>query len=110
MTSSTLAPNVNHSRRPLICGNWKMFHGGPTSVELARSCVAFARAMPKVDVVLAPPFTALAAVADEIDGSPVKLAAQNLYPKDQGAFTGEVSAPFLAACGCAWVIVGHSER
>ncbi|HVH44478.1 MAG TPA: triose-phosphate isomerase, partial [Labilithrix sp.] len=64
----------------------------------------------KVDVVVAPPFTALAAVADEIDGSPVTLAAQNLHPKAEGAFTGEISGAFLKDCGCTWVIVGHSER
>jgi triosephosphate isomerase len=101
---------MNPSRRPLIAGNWKMFHGGRSSVELAHGVVTFARSLPDVDVVVAPPFTALAAVAETIDGSSVKLAAQNLYPKDSGAFTGEVSAPFLAECGCAWVIVGHSER
>ena len=101
---------MNPSRRPLVCGNWKMFNGGRASVELAQACVAFAKALPGVDVVLAPPFTALAAVAETLDGSGVALAAQNLYPKDQGAFTGEVSAPMLVECGCAWVIVGHSER
>jgi triosephosphate isomerase len=101
---------MHASRRPLIAGNWKMFHGGRTSVELAAGCVAFARDLPHVDVVVAPPFTALAAVADTLHGTNVGLAAQNLYPKDSGAFTGEVSAPFLAECGCAWVIVGHSER
>lgn len=88
-----------------------MFHGGRSSVELAQGCVGFAKAMPDVDVVLAPPSTALAAVAETIDGvANVALAAQNLYPKDNGAFTGEVSAPFLKECGCTWVIVGHSER
>lgn len=101
---------MNPSRRPLIAGNWKMFHGGRTSVELAAGCVAFAKGLPGVDVVVAPPFTALAAVAETLDGSKVGLAAQNLYPKDTGAFTGEVSGPFLKECGCGWVIVGHSER
>ena len=101
---------MNPSRRPLIVGNWKMFNGGRSGVELAEACVAFARDLPSVDVVVAPPFTALAAVADTIDGSPVALAAQNLYPKDHGAFTGEISGPMLEECGCTWVIVGHSER
>jgi len=87
-----------------------MFNGGRSGVELAEGCVAFARDLPGVDVVIAPPFTALAAVADTIDGSPVQLAAQNVYPKDQGAFTGEISGPMLEECGCTWVIVGHSER
>jgi len=101
---------MNPSRRPLIAGNWKMFNGGRTGVELAEACVAFARDLPGVDVVVAPPYTALAAVADTIDGSPVALAAQNIYPKDNGAYTGEISGPMLEECGCTWVIVGHSER
>ncbi|MBX3190020.1 MAG: triose-phosphate isomerase [Labilithrix sp.] len=101
---------MNPSRRPLIAGNWKMYKGGRTGVELAQACVAFARDLPGVDVVVAPPFTALAAVAETIEGSAVTLSAQNLYPKDEGAFTGEISATMLVECGCAWVIVGHSER
>ena len=101
---------MNPSRRPLIAGNWKMFNGGRSGVELAEGCVAFARDLPGVDVLIAPPYTALAAVADTIDGSPVILAAQNIHPKDQGAFTGEISGPMLEECGCTWVIVGHSER
>lgn len=97
-----------------------MFHGGPSSVALAADVVAFAKELAAggagapgsrgVDIVVAPPFTALAAVAAELDGSPVGLAAQNLHPKRDGAFTGEVSGPFLKECGCEWVIVGHSER
>lgn len=101
---------MNPARTPLIAGNWKMYHGGRSSVELAQGVVAFARDLKNVDVVVAPPFTALAAVADTIDRSPVKVAAQNLYPKPEGAYTGEISGPFLKECGCDWVIVGHSER
>ena len=59
---------------------------------------------------MAPPFTALAAVAEALEGTPVEVSAQNLYPKDEGAFTGEVSAPMLLEAGCRWVIIGHSER
>lgn len=101
---------MHPSRRPLIAGNWKMYKGGRSGVELAEACVAFARGLPEVDVVVAPPYTALAAVADTIDGSPVRLAGQNLHPKHEGAYTGEISGPMLEECGCAWVIVGHSER
>jgi triosephosphate isomerase len=101
---------MNAARTPLIAGNWKMYHGGLSSVGLAQGVVAFAKELRRVDVVVAPPFTALAAVAETIDGSPVKLAAQNLYPKAEGAFTGEISGPFLKDCGCSWVIIGHSER
>lgn len=101
---------MNPARRPLIAGNWKMFNGGRAGVELAGEVVARSRDLTGVDLVVAPPFTALAAVAETIDGSSVALAAQNLYPKDSGAFTGEISAPMLKECGCTWVILGHSER
>jgi triosephosphate isomerase len=62
------------------------------------------------EVVVAPPFTALAAVASMLEGTHVEVSAQNMYPKDSGAFTGEVSAPMLLEAGCKWVILGHSER
>jgi triosephosphate isomerase len=101
---------VNQARRPLIAGNWKMNHGGPSGVELAGALARLGPSLPHVDLVIAPPFTALAACAHECDGSRVEIAGQNLYPKDSGAYTGEISAPMLAAAGCRWVIVGHSER
>lgn len=101
---------MHASRRPLIAGNWKMFHGGLSGVELASAVAQAAKATPHVDVVIGPPFTALAAAAHECDGTPVTIAAQNLYPKDSGAFTGEISAPMLKEAGCQWVILGHSER
>jgi triosephosphate isomerase len=61
-------------------------------------------------LVIAPPFTAIAACAHEVEGSRVEVAGQNLFPKPSGAFTGEVSGPMLVEAGAAWVIVGHSER
>jgi triosephosphate isomerase len=84
--------------------------GGSAGVELAREVVALTSGVPHVDLVIAPPFTALAACAHECHESRVELAGQNLYPKDSGAFTGEVSAPMLSEAGCRWVIIGHSER
>lgn len=101
---------MNPARRPLVAGNWKMHHGGSTGIDLATAIVRLALEVPAVDLVVGPPFTALAACAHECDGSRVQVAAQNLYPKDSGAFTGEVSAPMLVEAGCTWVIVGHSER
>src|SRR5208282_3940144 len=66
---------------------------------------------PDVDVVVAPPFTALAAVAEELRGNPkLALGAQTMHWADSGAFTGEISAPMLLEAGCRYVIVGHSER
>lgn len=101
---------MNRARRPLIAGNWKMNLGGPEAIELAEALVKASKPCGNVDVVICPPFTALAAVASEVDGTHVGLGAQNLHPKASGAFTGEVSAPMLLAAGCQWVIVGHSER
>ena len=101
---------MNRERVPLIAGNWKMFHGGTSGVELASAVVRASRDVPHVDVVIAPPFTVLAACAHECDGSGVAIAAQNMHAKDSGAFTGEISAPMLRDSGCAWVILGHSER
>src|SRR4051812_22122406 len=99
------------TRRFLIAGNWKLNAGGAAGCSLAASVAHLTSSVTaRVDVVVAPPFTALAAVAHEVHGSRVEVAAQNLYPKDSGAFTGEVSAPMLLEAGCRWVIVGHSER
>ena len=102
---------MNVNRRPLIAGNWKMHHGGTSGVELAASIVRLARVViDLVDLVIAPPFTVLAACAHECEGSGVAIAGQNLYPCDSGAFTGEISPPMLKDSGCTYVIVGHSER
>jgi len=99
-------------RKPLIAGNWKLNLGGPEGCELAHAVAKTAALNPKVEVVVAPPFTALASVAETVReaGGHVGIAGQNLYPKDSGAFTGEISAPMLVAAGCQWVIIGHSER
>ena len=87
-----------------------MFHGGPSGVMLAGECVKIAAQTPRVEIVIAPPFTALAACAAECHESPVAIAAQNVHAKDQGAFTGEISAGMIKDAGGTWVIVGHSER
>jgi triosephosphate isomerase len=101
---------VGTQRIPLIAGNWKMYKGGRAGLELARGVAEQAKGVGGVDVVVAPPLTVLAAIAHELEGSKVEVSAQNLYPKDEGAFTGEVSAPMLLEAGCRWVIIGHSER
>ena len=101
---------MNPQRRPLIAGNWKMHHGGMSGIELAAACVKITNHTPHVDLLIAPPYTALAAAAQECDGSPVAIAAQNIHAKNSGAYTGEVSGPMLVEAGCTWVIVGHSER
>jgi triosephosphate isomerase len=103
---------MNPFRRPLIAGNWKMNCGGADACELAAGVADATREHGRVDVLVAPPFTALAAVAHELaeKGGRVEVAAQNLHAKKNGAFTGEVSAPMLLDAGATWVIIGHSER
>jgi triosephosphate isomerase len=101
---------LNPSRKPLIAGNWKMFHGDGSGAILAAECVTLARATIGVELVIAPPYTALAACAAECHESPLALAAQNVHPGDRGACTGEIDSVTLKNTGCTWVIIGHSER
>lgn len=95
-------------RRPLIAGNWKMHLTIPEARELAAAVGRVAQNAMDRDVMIAPPFTALAAVR-EVAGS-VLLAGQNVCWEEQGAFTGEISPTMLRDAGCAMAIVGHSER
>lgn len=101
---------MHADRKPLIAGNWKMFKGGVEGVQLAIECGAIKAHTPNVDLVIAPPFTVLAAAASSTEGTGLGIAGQNFYPKDNGAFTGEISAPMLIESGCTFVLVGHSER
>ena len=99
-------------RRPLIAGNWKMNAGGQDACPLAAAVAKSAKDADRVDVLVGPPFTALAAVAHEIDEakSKVGIAAQNMHAESSGAFTGEISTGMLKDSGVTWVILGHSER
>ena len=97
-------------RTPLVAANWKMHK---TVAEAAAWAAAFRDredATGAVEVVVAPPFTALRAVADALAGSGTGVAGQNLHAAPQGAFTGEVSAGMLREAGAGYVIIGHSER
>jgi triosephosphate isomerase len=87
-----------------------MHAGGVEGVKLAAAVRAFESGVPNVDLLVAPPYTAIAAVAHELDGSRVIVAAQNVHGKPHGAFTGECSASMLKEAGATWVIIGHSER
>ncbi len=98
-------------RRPrLVAGNWKMHKTPGEGAALAREFVALAAGGRACEVAVCPPFPALAAVGEALKGSGVHLGAQNLHAATHGAFTGEVSGAMLAATGCRFVIVGHSER
>lgn len=95
---------------PLIAGNWKMHKTQAEARALAREIVQGVGRETRAEVVLAPPYTALAAVAAELAGSPVVLAAQDTFWEEKGAYTGAISPGMLADVGCTYVIVGHSER
>lgn len=98
------------TRLPLIAGNWKMHKTLAEATSLARQVVEGLASPPPVEVVLAPPFTALAAVARVLEGSEVKLSAQDTFWERKGAFTGAISPLMLRDAGCSHVIIGHSER
>jgi triosephosphate isomerase len=97
-------------RKKLIAGNWKMNKTSAEAAELAREIVLAVANRPDVDVVICPPFTALESVAKVVEGSAIKLGAQNMHHEASGAFTGEISAPMLRAFFATHVILGHSER
>lgn len=98
------------NRTPLIAGNWKMYLTTAEAVALASAVAAASKGLPDREVMIAPPFTALAAVKEAVAGSPVKVAAQNVGWEKEGAFTGEISPPMLLDAGVEMVIIGHSER
>jgi triosephosphate isomerase len=97
-------------RRPIIAGNWKMNKTIGEAVELVKALKAKVADVTDVEVIVAPTFTALSAVADIIKGSNIKLSAQDMHWEKNGAFTGEISPLMLKDVGCQYVIIGHSER
>jgi triosephosphate isomerase len=94
----------------MIAGNWKLHKTLEESSSLVADLIPAVADNHNVDIVVAPVYTALSKVAETINGSNIKLAAQNCYPEPQGAFTGEVSPSLLKDVGCQYVIIGHSER
>jgi len=97
-------------RRWMLAGNWKMHNTIEESRNLARAIAEGAAGVKGGEIVVAPVFTALAAVSEVIKGSPVRLAAQDVFSEDKGAFTGEIAPVMLRDAGCEYVIIGHSER
>jgi triosephosphate isomerase len=97
-------------RRPIIVGNWKMHKTTAEAVALVQALTAAVAGMHDIDIGVAPPFTALMAVAQALQGSTIFVVAQNMHWEPQGAFTGEIAAPMLTDVGCRRVIIGHSER
>jgi triosephosphate isomerase len=97
-------------RKKFITGNWKMNKVSSDAVSLVQEIVAEVGRSTDVDVVVCPPFTSLEVACKALEGSSVKLGAQNMHHEAGGAFTGEISAPMLRAIFVNYVILGHSER
>jgi triosephosphate isomerase len=103
---------VKMSRRPLIAGNWKMNGLKADGLALAKGVAEKLKAEPNVacDLLVCPPFTLIAAVADAVAGSGVAVGGQDCHVKTSGAHTGDTSPAMLKDAGCSYVILGHSER
>lgn len=93
-----------------MAGNWKLFKTIGETEQFLAEFIPLVSNVTHCDIVIAPPFTALSAAARKAAGSPVQVAAQDVFFEKQGAFTGEVAAPMLVDAGCRYVIIGHSER
>lgn len=98
-------------RKKVIAGNWKMNNDLQQSVSLIEELKnKLVNKSLKCDVIICPPFTSLYEAKKLIDGSVIKLGAQNMFYEDAGAYTGEISPTMLKSVGCEYVILGHSER
>ena len=97
-------------RQPLIAGNFKMFKTVAETVAYVGELRSLVKDVRGVDMVIAPPFTTVAAAAEAVKGSAIGVAAQNMHWEREGAFTGEVSAGMVREAGATLVIIGHSER
>ena len=97
-------------RTPFIAGNWKMHKTVADTVKYVKELRGLVKDMTGVEIVVAPPFTALHAAGEAARNSNVGVAAQDLHWEREGAFTGEISAAMIAETGAEYVIIGHSER
>lgn len=97
-------------RQPIIAANWKLHKTLAEARQFIMDLCTYCPDPGTVEVVLAAPFTALATLQDCVQGLPYRIAAQDVFWQPSGAYTGEISAPLLHDVGCAYVIVGHSER
>jgi len=97
-------------RRRVIAGNWKMYKTQADARAFFSAFLPLVAGATRCDMLIAPPFTAIAAAVEAARGSKVAIGAQNVFWEKEGAFTGEISPPMLTEAGCRYVIIGHSER
>lgn len=98
------------NRRPIIAGNWKMFKTGQEARDFAISIHDKVETVTDLDMVICAPYTTLHILKEELEESIIHIGAQNMYPEETGAFTGEISPLMLLDMACTYVIIGHSER
>lgn len=98
------------SRKPVIAANWKMYKNPKQAKEFITAFLPLVHGHNRDEIVLCPPFVDLAVAVEATHGSNVHIGGQNMHWQEEGAFTGEISAAMLAAVGCTYVILGHSER
>ncbi len=94
----------------MIAGNWKMYKAQAEARAFLAALKPLVASSTHCDIVVAPPFTVLAAAAEAARGSAIAVAAQDVHWEKEGAFTGEVSVKMLVEAGCRYVLIGHSER
>lgn len=97
-------------RKIVIAGNWKMYKTNQEAVKVLSELKDLVKDVKNVEIVIGAPFTTLSDAVKAVEGSNIKIAAENVYPKQEGAFTGEISPNMLKAIGVSHVIIGHSER
>ncbi|MFH1709653.1 MAG: triose-phosphate isomerase [bacterium] len=97
-------------RKPIIAGNWKMYKTILESTSTAIDLKAKVSEISDREIIVCPVFTSLKFVCDALINSNIKVGAQDLFWEEKGAFTGELSAGQIKDCGCAYVVIGHSER
>ena len=101
---------TNQERKPFVVANWKLNNTIADSLKFITTLSHEVKALGNVEVAIAPPFTSLYSTGVALTETDFKLAAQNMYFEDMGAFTGETSPLFLKDVGCSYVLIGHSER
>src|SRR5947209_12634821 len=97
-------------RRRVIAGNWKMYKTQAETRAFFANFTPLVSSAPHCDIVIAPPYTAIAAAVEAARGSNIGIGAQDVFWEKEGAFTGEISTNMLVEADCRYVIIGHSER
>ncbi len=98
------------NQKPFIAGNWKLYKSSSEAVELVSELQENYEEFEEAQMVVIPPFTALCDVHITLQGSSIQIGGQDVFWEEEGAYTGEISAPMLKDVGCRYVIIGHSER